>query len=77
MRLAEDARQPHSYRTASSNPSVSVPLYKLAGSETIFWSKKKEEIRRAASRGSRFMPVGVEFKGLDSRSEDIGGLIRT
>ena len=77
MRLTEDARQPHLYRTASSNPSVSVPLYKLAGSETIFWSNKEEEIRRAASRSSRFMPVWVEFKSLDIRSEDIGGWIRT
>jgi hypothetical protein len=49
----------------------------LAGSETIFWSKKEEEIRRAAGRGSRFMPVRVEYKGLDSLSENIGGLIRT
>jgi hypothetical protein len=60
MRVTEDVRQPHAYRTGSSNSSVSVPLYKLAGPETSFLrTKKEEEIRQRLSLPSGAPRVGV------------------
>ena len=45
MQPTQYARQPNSYRTASSYPSLPVSPQKLVGSETVSWSKWNRVLR--------------------------------
>ena len=84
MKPTEDVRQPHSYhtpyRTASSNPSVSVPLYKLAGSETIFWESEEggdsaEIVSAALFRGHTTRPDSAGGYRALMRQEEVAHLV--